>query len=1221
LRAGLSVEDGGIGVGYAASTPMDPNAVPDAATGARPTASQLQVGTPTFNSKDGQGNSSDDQSFTKKRVATPSTRSGFQGLAVTATNRDDINTFAVALGAGTAGIGVGSATNVITTTTTANIGAGANVNADTSAAGAGQSVLVGAGSDFSHVAVAGALGFGTVGVAPGVDVTVLGHTTNASIDGGASVKAKDDVVVQAAGQDHLLLIAAGIAAGTVGVGGAVNVLVLDNDTNASIGALATVSAGGDVGVLAKDTTDTTLIAGAIGGGTVGVGASVGVMSITKNTNAGILTGATVDAKGAGTGLLAMLDGSVGSGGFGTIERHGVIVQGQSSEDFFHLDVAAGVGYVGVGGGVGVSLLDSNTTAIIGANTKINKNNTGADARQGVYVTAANSASGTHFTGAVAGGFVGVGGAVQVGSLKNDTAARILGNADVNAKGDVLVNGISRIDLDSLTISGAGGFVGAAGAVTVWSVGTPLERSYKNDQGTQADGLTKTDGDGNQKSGDSDAASQASLAKGQVGSVLGGFSGGSAGSGQQRVHDQSGAAGTLVGSAGPSQSEWMAAINAANPAQGTEATVAGGTSITAGGAITINAQQWADVDFLVGAIGGGAGGVGAGIGVFSTAFNTNANAGGTYSAGGKLTVKSQLDNTVDATAFAGGAGFVGLGAAVSVLSDHSYNQSALADGARVKAAAEVDVTALANRTIHLNTAAGTAGAVAVGASFTRLSADGQVSADVGAGVNIGQDSGLTVGALHVDAEANYDTYTHTLGFSIGAVGISANFAFDEVSPLLRASVGTQSLIAVTGDATVDALSTGKADANVTTVTGGAGATGVSLTKATFSPTVQALFGATALLNAGGLIRVQARNNHNGTSALANMGAWATSTAPSAGGFAGTGAAPTAEADAVVKASVGSGSLLSSGGRLDVLAYNNNEAQAKALALSVGGATLGVSIGVAHADGSTTAELLGGVSGSTNLTVRSQARNLANAAADASGGGLGGVNGASSTATANGAVQTTIGVAAQDAAIKASGSIVIESVASNDATANTFGLTIGGLAVGVMNASATASPDVRSTVTGNTSLQSGSGVRVGAYHNQGGEDVRASADAAGGGIGLSVMGAIASATSQGSAQALVGNNTSIAGGSGAVVVEGLSDNIANAHGYALAVGLSVAGVGGVSASATTGGTIGAVSGADVTGASYSVLAHADQDATGDASGTGGGLTAGITGASGSSSVTPT
>ena len=577
------------------------------------------------------------------------------------------------------------------------------------------------------------------------------------------------------------------------------------------------------------------------------------------------------------------------------------MQGQSSENFFHLDVAVGAGYVGVGGAVGVSVLDSDTTAIIGANTRINRSggNVGADARQGVYVTAANSASGTHFTGAAAGGFVGVGAAVQVGSLRNDTAARILGNADVAASGDVAVNGLSRIDLSSLTISGAGGFVGVAGAVSVWSVGTPLSRGYQNDQGTSADSFSLNGG-----SADSDAAGQASTAKSSVGSVLGGFSGGSAGSGQQRVHDRAGAAGTLVSGSGPSQADWLALINATAPAQGTEATVAAGTSIQAGKAITVNAQQWANLDFLVGSVAGGAVGAGAGIGVFSTALNTNAFAAGSYAAGGRFSVNSQLDATVDVTSFAGAGGIVGLGAAVGVLSDHSNQQSALGDGVRVKAASEVDVSATSNRAIHLNTVQISVGGVALGASFTRLSSDGLVAADIGIGANIGQDAGQTVGALHLNAEANFDDTAHTVAAAVGAVAISANFAIVDVTPVLRASVGTGSLIQVSGDATIDTVSTGSADAVVTTVAAGAASTGVSLSSANFSPTVQALFGATALLNAGGLIRVQARNNHDGSNALTGKGAFAKSYAPGFGGFTGNGAVPTANANASLKASVGS-----------------------------------------------------------------------------------------------------------------------------------------------------------------------------------------------------------------------------------------------------------------------------------------------------------------------------
>ena len=51
---------------------------------------------------------------------------------------------------------------------------------------------------------------------------------------------------------------------------------------------------------------------------------------------------------------------------------------------------------------------------------------------------ANDVRVTTFTGALAAGFVGVGGAVEVGSIKNDTSAKIRTGADVTARKDVQV---------------------------------------------------------------------------------------------------------------------------------------------------------------------------------------------------------------------------------------------------------------------------------------------------------------------------------------------------------------------------------------------------------------------------------------------------------------------------------------------------------------------------------------------------------------------------------------------------------------------------------------------------------------------------------------------------------------------------------------------------------------------------------------------------------------
>ncbi|MCK5712808.1 MAG: hypothetical protein KAI25_08840, partial [Hyphomicrobiaceae bacterium] len=108
------------------------------------------------------------------------------GVAVSATNRDDIETFAMGLSASAgASIALSAAVNVISNTAEAYIGSGAQVNTDSGGV-AGQTVLVGAGNDFRHIAVSGSLAAGLVSIAPAVDVTILDLTTKAHIDPGAT---------------------------------------------------------------------------------------------------------------------------------------------------------------------------------------------------------------------------------------------------------------------------------------------------------------------------------------------------------------------------------------------------------------------------------------------------------------------------------------------------------------------------------------------------------------------------------------------------------------------------------------------------------------------------------------------------------------------------------------------------------------------------------------------------------------------------------------------------------------------------------------------------------------------------------------------------------------------------------------------------------------------------------------------------------------------------
>ena len=84
------------------------------------------------------------------------------------------------------------------------IGANARVNESNLGADPGQSVLVAAANDFRQLGVAGALAFGTVGVAPSANVLVVDIDVDAFIGGGALVNARNDVIVSATSSQSVL---------------------------------------------------------------------------------------------------------------------------------------------------------------------------------------------------------------------------------------------------------------------------------------------------------------------------------------------------------------------------------------------------------------------------------------------------------------------------------------------------------------------------------------------------------------------------------------------------------------------------------------------------------------------------------------------------------------------------------------------------------------------------------------------------------------------------------------------------------------------------------------------------------------------------------------------------------------------------------------------------------------------------------------------------------
>ncbi len=1007
--AGTTVATGQFTPGLVAGATFDPNA-PDgegieassasASTSSASYRSEGEIKVPNLGAMDADQDGGDDvggDSFTKQRTLTPGQKNEFHGVAVTATNKDDVETFTMSAAGGAVGVAISAGVNVVNADTTAYIG-DATVAAD-----AGADVHVAAGSDFHHLAVAGTLAVGVVGVAPAVGVTVVGNTTQSYIDTGATVTAGNDVVVEAHGSEDVMLIGFGIAGGLVGIGGAVDVLSIGTTTKAWIGN-ADVSAGSDVVVYATDDTEVNMISGALAGGFVGIGASVGVVVIDKSTEAFIADGAVVDADGTGAGIDGVLSGTmVGDGdGFGTTTGHGVMVQAQSSEDVFHLVAAGGAGFVGVSGAVTVTVIDSDTKAYIG-NADINQTggNAGANAAQSVFVNASNEVRVTSFAGAVAGGFVGLGGAVDVGSIRNDTSAEILSGALVTAKNDVRVNSLGITDLNGFTFSGAGGVVGLTAAVSVWSIGTPIEKNYSDNDNSTPDSNAL---EGENGSADGDAVGQAGSSKGEISSQLSAT--GSADDGDnrksmsERIGSGTGSASSGVNTA-PGSTQLQNTINDTAPTNGVVASIANGAAVDADDDIDVIAKQDVEQDVIVGGFAGGLVGVGASIAVANIAANTRASAGGTLSAGGAITVKSELDEDVNITALGGSVGFVGLGAAVVSITDKSVTEAGISNNANITDASLVAISATGNQSFHGLTGQISAGAVGAGASFVKISVDNTSATDtrafIGSNVDIGVGAG-TVGSVSVTASSTIDAYAETYAISAGIGAMSGNFAAVSVTPEVDASVGAGSNIEVSGALAASATATPSARAETFGVAVGLGlGAGASIATTVASPVVTASVAGT--VNAGSL-SILARQLVPG----GGFTAYAKTTG-SSGGLVGIDATVSnASNNGVVRSFVVDGATLTINGSTNVTATNNTKQKADANSNAVGLIAAGISRSDASSNTTTEAYL------GTNVKLAGRSLTItANGTddnfADTVAGSAGLVAGASASADTNTISNTT------------------------------------------------------------------------------------------------------------------------------------------------------------------------------------------------------------------------
>ena len=666
--------------------------------------------------------------------------------------------------------------------------------------------------------------------------------------------------------------------------------------------------------------------------------------------------------------------------------------------------------------------------------------------------------------------------------------------------------------------------------------------------------------------------------------------------------------------------------------GTSAAIHG--TVVAGGGVHVRAKDSLDVNGLAGAVAGGFVGVGAAILILNVASQTDASiaAGSSITAGsGDVSVEARMDEKVNGLAFSGAIGAVAVGAQVVVLNDTGTQNAHIDDGAAIhQAAGGVFVTTTANREVDVEAIGAALGVGATGASVAVSNVSGNATAFVG-NVTLG-DTG-PVGGLTVSATDSLSAPTLAIAVEGGiGVGISGAVAFSTLKGTTSATSGAHGTVGA-GGVTVTATGTHTVKANTVNVSTGVFAAGLTIAHASNGRSTNATVTSTGNIATTGAVLVKA-NGTNETEATAPGGsaggvtidilvpiaettgdtlaqvdgsfsgassitiqAWASNHAKASVTVFGvsvaglTGAFAEATVSSNVQANVGSGSSLGSTGAVLVEAKligpKQNNAEATALGAS-GGVILSGSVMVTSAtvSGNLVAGLGGSVTGSSSITVRAQGAATATATTTIFGIGTFSGAGGGAGAEVSGNTNATTG----SGKFTSSGAVLVTAISANTATASSD-IGAGGLfSVGVSLPTA--------TVSGRTLAQLNADVDPTAVEISASSANHATATSEVVHIGLfSGAGTKADATvdAGASTQALVGASSSIVA-SGAVQVLATSDNNATVH--VPGGGGGLVGVNFMFPTATVAGSTKAHLDGDVSAGSLTVRSSTANTATADA-----------------------
>jgi filamentous hemagglutinin family protein len=811
---------------------------------------------------------------------------GVQGLAVVASSREKIDSRSMTVSLGAVGIGGNTSVTTVNDTTLGYIDS-ALINSVDDPGGA---VKVKAHQNTEISNHSGAASAGGAAIGGAVDVSLIGNVTQAYITDGTPLIDRTAVFAQgvevnALSREKVKSSVAGVSVGGFSVAGAVSVAETSSTTEAFIKE-ADVNSDGNLTVLANTGTDLDLRAGLLAAGAaVGAGGSVAVGNIGTTTKA-YLIGAETNAKGATT------------------------VDARSVEKAkIQVGTAGAGGMAGLAGAVAVNSIDADTHAFVDSGTRasrINQDANYATTTQDVTVSAKDTATIDDDAGTLAvGGAVGVGATVDVTTIKNDTRAYIGNNTTVNAGRNVLVKAESAKSVDSLVVAFAAGAVGIQGAVSVVAVGSGLDSSGA---GEADDVAGSVNGDVSLSGGVDGIGSDSTAARAKAATDR-----------SVSINDD---------------------LSTAAVTRETSAYLGDGAAVTAGNTIKVDARDVTRVDIIAGGAALGLAGVGGSVGIATLRNRTNAYTGSAVlSADGNIEVTANGNiNDSDVEVRTGVGGLVALGAGYAKIDSDNDVAAFLGTGARVDKAADVKVLANSTSDVRAFADGKAIGGAAVGVVIADAKETGTTQAYLGYGVDIADDD-LADGAESVNnlvlSAGSLTTVTSTGQASSGGVaaatGVDTQATADPTTrAYILSSAANRADIDLNGSLNITADADSQAHSTATGAATGGLAVGVSLAKASTSPTVSASVGDYASIRTGGNVDLKALFNRNiGTGA--GIGDAANANAKSSGGSlfaAGVGSNAKVNATLNVSADLGANSDLAAGGSVAIGAdgYLDNTAVA-------------------------------------------------------------------------------------------------------------------------------------------------------------------------------------------------------------------------------------------------------------------------------------------------------